>query len=139
MSVLVDTSFYVALQNSRDPNHARARTLLKELMEGRHGEVLTSDFIVAEILNYASLKLRVAERRVSMMRELLGRSGAVWMSMAHVDEQVFGAAADLFESGGAAMGLSFTDCTSIIMMRRMGIGTVASFDGGFDALADRLC
>jgi predicted nucleic acid-binding protein len=74
-----------------------------------------------------------------MMRELLGRSGAVWMSMTHVDEQVFRAAADLFEHGGAAMGLSFTDCTSIIMMRRMGIGAIASFDGGFDSLVPRLC
>jgi predicted nucleic acid-binding protein len=35
-------------------------------------------------------------------------------------------------------GLSFTDCTSLVAIRRRGIDAIASFDDGFDGLVGRV-
>jgi predicted nucleic acid-binding protein len=40
----------------------------------------------------------------------------------------------VFERHYEDEGLSFTDCTSLVAIRRRGIDAIASFDDGFDGL-----
>lgn len=54
-----------------------------------------------------------------------------------VSEDIFQAAWGKFRSLGNRP-LSFTDCTSLALMEKNGIESIASFDPGFDGLVKRI-
>ena len=138
MSVLVDTSFYVALRQSQDPFHRPAVRLADEILRGAHGQTLITDYIVAEILNFASSRIRTPAILQSMLAELTGKATERWVNLTFVDQESFAVAAALYSTLGVRKGLSFTDCTTLAVARRLHVDLLASFDAGFDGLMNRL-
>ncbi|HEX9710071.1 MAG TPA: PIN domain-containing protein [Candidatus Thermoplasmatota archaeon] len=138
MPILIDTGFFLALRYARDPKHERAEWLAEAIYRGEHGRPFVSEYIAAEILNFATRKLRSPDDAIAMMDELLGRGPAPWLGMAKVDDEAFTATCEVYAALGARKGLSFTDCSTLVLARRMGISTIASFDTGFDGLIERL-
>jgi len=138
MAVLIDTGFYVAFRNERDPHHERAVELAKAITSGHHGQAFVTDYVIAETLNYAGSRLRSPQLTLAMMADLLGQARDPWMGVTFVDQESFSAASVIFSTIGVRKGLSFTDCTTLAVTRRLKIPLVASFDSGFDGLIERL-
>ena len=136
--ILLDTGFFLALRNDRDPFHARAVVIGQEIMGGQHGRPVVSDYIFAEVLNFLSGRQTPEHRFRQVIDELLGRGGHPWVHLVRVGPEMFDAAVALFEKLGPARGLSFTDCSSIVLARGLGTSLIASFDSGFDGVLDRL-
>jgi predicted nucleic acid-binding protein len=139
MTVLIDSGFLVALHSGTDPHHRRAKLLAQEIMAGRYGQPVISDYLVAELLNYASRKFRFADQIVRMVDEVLGRGREPWLDIAWIDRELFERTVDLYGLLGLERGLSFTDCSSVALARAASISHFASFDGGFDGILARLC
>ncbi len=57
MSVLLDTGFIIAAFNRRDSNHAWAKRLMREVLEGKWGTPYVTDYIIDEVLSYAAARL----------------------------------------------------------------------------------
>jgi len=137
MSIFVDTGLFVAFENSADPRHEAARRLLRAVASGRFGNAFTSDFIMDEAVTLALARTRRTEIAVNVGSLILGTGplGRI-AGLAYVSPRVFLRSWSRF-GRLAARGLSFTDCTSLELMRTMGIAEIASFDGDFDGLAVR--
>jgi len=138
VSVFLDTGVIVGARNLSDEKHARAMELLEEFRTGKHGAVLTSEFVFDEAVSLALHRTRREDvaRRVGEL-VLPDSREELWIDLIRLTEQEFRGAWELFRRHGKA-GLSFTDWTIVEMVRSRGIEQVASFDSGLDAWVTRL-
>ncbi len=123
MSVFLDTSYFVAYANSRDSSHDKAIDLAEQLKGLNFGQKFTSTYIADEAITYALAK-EGHDKAVSMGEDLLNSD----ITLLDVSRTIFDEAWKLFRQ---RKGLSFTDCTTVALMRANSVGNLATFDGGF--------
>lgn len=137
MGVFLDTGVFVAFHNTRDVNHARARELVEALVEGGFGTAYTSDYVFDEAVTVALVRTGSPENALAVGRMILGAVTAPFLVILRVGDDAFREAWSLF-ARHAGRGLSFTDCTSIALMRTRGIESMVSFDADFDGIVPRI-
>ncbi|MEM2874667.1 MAG: type II toxin-antitoxin system VapC family toxin [Candidatus Hadarchaeales archaeon] len=133
MAIFLDTCVLIAARNADDKNHARAKEIMRSVLKGEHGEIYTSDYVIDEAITLMLRRTRSLRLAIDMGDHVLSspRIRKLW-----VTEDVFGRAWKLFKSQKRPM--SFTDCTSLALMEKNGIGKIASFDSDFDGLVERM-
>ncbi len=137
MTVFLDTGIFVAFHNTRDANHTRALELIRTLVEGEFGNAYTSDYIFDEAVTVALVRTGRPENAMAVGRMILGEITAPFLAILRVGDKAFQEAWRLF-SQHADRGLSFTDCTSIALLRTRGIESIVSFDADFDGIVPRI-
>ena len=120
--VFVDTGVWFSILVAKDPKHSQSLQWFGSLSE----PVVTSDYVVDETL---TLLLMRGERTKAIEFGNLVIVGST--SILHkVTEDQFNRIWILFQQLSAA-GLSFTDCTSHVVARDLGVLKVAAFDHHF--------
>ena len=120
MSVLIDTGIFVALSNSRDVNHNRAKKLIEECADGKYGKPYLSDYIFDETLTTAFVRTKNHKKSIELGEFIFGSE----IDLISIDEQTFQKAWEIFKE----KKLSFTDCSSLALMRLYGINKLMTFD-----------
>lgn len=135
--LFLDTGVFIARINPRDPAHRAARRVFDRVGDGEWSWVTTSDYVVAEALNFLTRKLPRAEPRALLLRAVFGGDDAppAVGDVLKVHSGVFAEALAL-HAKHLGRRLSFTDCTTLALMRQHRISDVATFDKGFAGLAD---
>ena len=131
--VFVDTSFFIALLNSKDEDHVAAIALQTELSE-KSIQKITSEYILLELSDgLAKLRYRkLAVQTIELLQqdssfEIISASGTIWSN-----------AWSLFKSRpDKEWGL--TDCTSFVLMDQFELNCALTADkhfqqAGFQAL-----
>jgi len=137
MTVFLDTGIFVAFHNTRDTNHTRALELIKTLVKGELGTVYTSDYVFDEAVTVALVRTGRPENALAVGRMILGEVTSPFTAILRVGEDDFNKAWALFPQY-ADRGLSFTDCTSVTLLRTRGIESIVSFDADFDGIVPRI-
>jgi hypothetical protein len=137
MSVFLDSSFFIALVNVRDSKHERATEIFGEIADGSLGSVYTSDYIFDEAVTFALARTGRPDIGLKMGRLILGQRSPHFAAVVRVDDAAFAESWRLFDRH-AAKGLSFTDCTSLTLMKSLRVDRMVSFDSGFDGLVARV-
>jgi uncharacterized protein len=127
--IFVDTSFWIALRNRRDPHHEDASALLRNVADA---QLVTSNHVRGETWTYLRRKAghpsaaayldavsRSRRLRVVHIADDLERRALAWLRQ-H-DEREY----------------SFVDATSFVLMRSMKIHDAFAFDGDFSAAGYR--
>lgn len=124
-TVLLDTSFIVALENHDDPHHARAKQLDGEL--AAQGAILLRHWgILLEIGDgYARIGRRA--KGVELLDKLVHEEG-YWI--APLTEEIVDRAAALFCSR-SDKEWGMTDCLSFVLMQQEGLTEALSADVHF--------
>jgi len=137
MTVVVDTSFFVALKSLRDADHARAVELFTELLRGDMGAAHTTDFVFSEAVTavFARTHRHAAAVGVGDLIHL-SRERAPVFPMYHVTEDELGDAWKEFRRY-RDRELSMTDWTTVIVARVLEADAILSFDRGFDGVFAR--
>ena len=122
LRLFVDTSAWFAFANRDDPEHKGVAALLGK----SRGRLITSNFIFDETVTLCQRRLghSVAEK---VGRALLDSARVDLLRITPEDEN---AAWELF-CKRPDHTYSFTDCTSFVIMRRLGIETAAALDDDF--------
>lgn len=126
MAVFVDAGYVIALDNTRDENHARAIRHWRHFVSSRPTLVTTS-FVLAE--SVAFFQRRGHHDKAVEVCERLLNSNVI--ELVHVDEE-------LCRSGLAYLRArndkhySLTDCVSFVLMESRGIHEALAFDSHFD-------
>ncbi|MDI6820184.1 MAG: type II toxin-antitoxin system VapC family toxin [Candidatus Hodarchaeaceae archaeon] len=140
MTAFIDTGVFVAFNNVDDRNHARAIEILQRAMSGEHRSVFTSDYVFDEAVTLALMRTKKPATAIEIGELILGnppRGIPRFIELLHVDDETFARAWALFKRY-SAKGLSFTDCTTIALMKEEGIESLISFDRSFDGIVKRL-
>ncbi len=129
--IFADTSGLYASVDRRDPHHVRAVSLLGDLAR-RHCIIVTSDYLIAETINLAMARRGrvVAERLLDLIESSKGIR-LIWVGTEHFTT------AKAFFRKYADQGYSFTDCTSFVIMRELGIADALTTDRHFAAAGFR--
>lgn len=137
MTVLLDTGIFVGFHNSRDMNHQRALELMRGVTEGEFGAPYTSDFIFDEAVTVSLVRTGRPDIVRTVGGMILGEITEPFLTLLRVSENEFNQAWSLFNRY-ADRGLSFTDCTSIALLKTRKIDAIISFDADFDGIAQRI-
>jgi predicted nucleic acid-binding protein len=123
MSVFVDTGAWFAYFVRRDPDHDCARNWVS----ANESSLVTSDYILDEL--FTLLKIRESHVvAVAAGRVLMEEKACQIIKLTPND---FADAWSIFVRF-SDKGWSFTDCTSKVIMERLGITTAFSFDEHFE-------
>ena len=132
-AVFVDTGGWMACADRADPAHASCRAARDEVLEtGR--KLITTDYVVDETLTLIRFRLGLAAAN-AWWHQI---DGSVRLRWERVESDRFERARHLFFLY-RDKDLSFTDCTSIAIMRELKLTTVLTTDRhfhqvGFDVL-----
>lgn len=132
MRIFIDTGGFIARYHSRDEHHNDAINYLRKIESGEAGirKLYTSDYVIDETIT--TIFARTSSFDVAKKcGEAIIRSKAI--ERLPVDEKVFGQAWEFFKARGE-IGLSFTDATSAVLMRKKGIDAILGFDNHFAKL-----
>ena len=132
-AVFVDTGGWMACADRADPAHVACTAARDATLEA--GRILiTTDFVVDETLTLIRFRLGLAAANV-WWRQIDGSARLRWE---RIENERFERARNLFFEY-RDKDLSFTDCTSIALMRELKLTTVITTDRhfqqvGFDVL-----
>jgi predicted nucleic acid-binding protein len=133
LKLFLDTGALVARYNKDDEHHKEAVDLFSGIAEGKIGvsKLYCSDYIVDESLTTCYARTRDRKVATELGEAVLGSRSIVLLK---VDELVFGAAWKMFREKYQDVRLSFTDCTTSVLLERHGIRNIFSFDRDFEIL-----
>ena len=141
-AIFLDTSFFVALANESDRDHAQTLSLLDRIRKGEFGQPYTSDYVFDESVSTTLIRTGRMDKAIKAGRLILGNREQKILPLARLlrlDEKEFGDAwANLCSPKFKDRRLSFTDHTILVLMSDFKIETLASLDSGFDGLLSRV-
>ena len=123
--IILDTSFVVSYKIEDDTNHRKAVELMKEIAEGKYGEVIISDYIFDEAVTV----ILVRSKSLSLAVET-GNDLRKYANIDKIGSDILDSAWEVF-SDQKDTKFSFTDCTILSMMERKKIVHIATFDAEF--------
>lgn len=125
MTVFLDTSFLKALLDSRDDFHHQAIRIFSQCQKQK-ASLVTTNYIIDEALTL--LRARGGLALARKVQRFLAQ-GAQTLTIIRVTIEDDANAWQWFEKNWSR--LSFTDCTSFAIMKRLGIAHAATFDKHF--------
>ncbi len=140
MSIFIDACIFIAYVNEKDRLHAQASGLIDDIMDNKHGAVFTSNAVFDEAVTFLLYKTGDFRNAARVRDIILGnkeKDMQLFMKLLFVDKEVMDNGWNIFVKY-ADKKLSFTDCTTIELMNSRDIEYLASFDGGFDGIVQRL-
>lgn len=123
MSVFLDSTFFIAFTNPRDPQHEKAREISGMIKDGQFGGIFVSTYVFDEVLAF-TLSRHSQRFAVELGEIMLGPD----MTMLDVTKDIFDKSWGLFKE---RENLSFTDCTTVKLAESHKIKHIVSFDTGF--------
>lgn len=124
-SVFVDTSGWVALLTHNDAHHARASAAFEELQRSQT-VLYTSDYVVDETIT--TILMRGSHKQSVFAGDALFTSRLI--KIISVNPTYLSKAWELFKKFKDKK-FSFTDVTSFVIMKDMGLRRAFSFDNDF--------
>lgn len=123
--IILDTSFIVSYYNTRDENHEKATELMKEIVNRKYGNLYITDYIFDESITVILIRLKSLFETIKI-GELIRKSTEI----VEVGRDVFDESWKLFKKQKET-AFSFTDCTTLNVMKKMDINNIATFDEDF--------
>ena len=123
--IFIDTSFFNALVDKTDDFHKDAVHIWSKLKD-ENADLITSNFILDE--SFTLIRVRCGIEKALELRFILSESGAeikILRTLAADEANAW----NWFVKNWSK--LSFTDCVSFALMKRLNLTRVASFDTDF--------
>lgn len=138
MSIFVDSGVFYAHQDRDAPDHAHAFRAIEEIGAGRLGRALTSDYVFDEALTLTRTRTKSLDQMMALGERIMGTGGypKLFDVLAVTGPMFRGALRILAHYRDKR--LSFTDATTVALVRHRKIDSVMSFDSDFDGIIPRI-
>lgn len=122
--IFLDSSFIIGYYNKDDEHNEKAVKVMKEIIAGKYGSPVISDYIFDEIMTVLFNKLNL-NTAIKIGDNVL--SVFDWLI---VDENLFLDSFEIFKNQKNTK-LSFTDCSNLALMKFRDVRDIATFDEDF--------
>ena len=126
--IFADTQGWIALSNKRDQFHQQALRINRRLIS-QHRRFLTTNFVLDE--TYTLLLRRIGHYGAITFGEMIRNTPSV--EIIHITEGIENQAWELFKRY-SDKEFSFTDCTSFVVMRQLGLTETFTNDHHFEQM-----
>jgi predicted nucleic acid-binding protein len=126
--IFADTNGWIALSSKRDQLHEAAVKINRDLLRSGHRYV-TTNFILDE--TYTGLRMKVGHLAAVDFGERQRKSKTV--QIIRITEEMEEEAWEMFKQY-TDKDFSFTDCTSFVLMRRLGLTEAFTSDHHFEQM-----
>jgi predicted nucleic acid-binding protein len=133
MSIIVDTSAIIAARNSDDKNHKIAIAIFEDIIDGIYGTPFISELILSEAISYAYL----ATKNKNIALDIAKFTQTKPLRLIYIGPSDIDSALELYQQYFDSE-LSFTDCTTIALMKRYRIEAIFTFDPEFTGIVKTL-
>lgn len=123
--IFLDSSFLVAFQVEGDSNHGVAVKIMYDIVRGKYGRPIVSDYIFSETVTVILARTRSA-RKAAQAGEAIRRS----YEIRKADASLFEGAWALFKKQTTTK-FSFVDCTTLCTLLETDVKNLATFDKEF--------
>ena len=123
-TIFIDTGFFKALVDGQDDFHEQAKKIWQKLEE--ETDLITSNYVIDETLTV--IRIKCGLKKALKFRDLLVENGQI-LKIVRVMAEDEAKAWQWFVKNWSK--LSFTDCVSFAIMRRLGLKRAAAFDKHF--------
>ena len=134
MPILIDTGFFVALGNKDDAHHEHADELLEDLLKGKWGTRITTDYILDEAITLVRRRLKNHKIAVEIGRMIINSK---YINMVKVEKNMIEKAFESYEKY-QDKDLSFTDWTSYHLIKQKSLGGIISTDHDFEKVGIKM-
>lgn len=135
MAVFIDTGVFVALRNADDEYHEGSKDLMRRALKGEFGGIYTSEYVIDEAITTALVRTRRHDLAVDVGKYIIESPR---ITKLRITKEDFDDAWKTFKTL-KEHPMSFTDCTSLTLIKKNNIKQTMSFDSGFDRLIPRIC
>ncbi len=125
--IFVNSSGWLALYNTADPNHEAARQLWEDL-RNQSVRFITTDYVLDQV--YTALKVFGSLHSAQAFQQVISKSALVRLFM--VDSVIFDRAWKVFVDDEQPHW-TFTDCVNYAIIQYAGVTEVFTFDPTFAA------
>ena len=127
--VMVDTWAWLALNEEDDADHELAEAANSELLDSGYA-LVTTNFILDE--TYTLLRRRTsAQQAIRFGHDIQQAVESGALELITIDSEIEAEAWKIFETYHEVKGLSYTDCTTFAIMRKLGITEAFTVDEHF--------
>ena len=124
--IFLDSSFLVAFYNEKDEHHVKANSIMKNVVTKKYGEVFISDYVFYEFVTIMLVRTKNHSKTITTANDLLN-----FIYMLFMDKDLFEKAWDIFKNQKNT-SFSFTDCTTLAIIRKEEMKYIATFDEDFN-------
>ena len=128
MSIFLDTGVLVAFHNASDERHGSAKSILWRAFHGQFGRIFSSEYVVDEGTTLVNARSKNRSLSDSFLSYCLSSASQGLVGLLGLNSDDFAATASEYLKQSE---LSFTDCSSLVLMRKHGIRHIATFDKAF--------
>jgi predicted nucleic acid-binding protein len=124
--IFIDTGAFFASKVKNDVNYPSAVEIEHQIKEGKYGKMITTNYILDELVTL--LRGRVSHDETIQIGETIRKSPNI--RIIWILEALEAASWKLFKEHHDKT-YSFTDCTSFVVMRSLGMNIAFSYDSHF--------
>ena len=124
--VFADAGYWIALWNPADGLHQQALMLAERFASGR---IVTTEMVLTEV--FADFSRKGGRRREYVSRMVRGIRANAHVEIVETSSALFWDAVDLYEAR-PDQSWSLTDCSSFLVMERLGIVEALAYDRDFE-------
>nr|MDO8111161.1 PIN domain-containing protein [Candidatus Sigynarchaeota archaeon] len=135
MTILLDTSFYIALIDPTDKYYRRAPEILKEIQSGIHGQPFTNTLVMAESAVLVAIRTRKNTEAMQGMKDLFVGENCIAQLLRPTESTEIKAWELFIKINTTKKGqlVSYTDSINIIIAQQHHINEIVTFDEYYEA------
>ena len=138
MSIFIDTGVFYAHHDADADRHETAVDLIDAILDGRHGQPYTSDYVLDEAVTLTRARTGSVADADTIANRICGIDPYPQIvELIYPTQQSVSSCLETFRQYGDH-DLSFTDAMSVALCNRRDIDSIASFDSDFDGIIERL-
>ena len=138
MSIFIDTGVFYAHHDADAERHETAVELINAILDGRHGQPYTSDYVLDEVVTLTRARTGSVADADTIANRICGTDPyPEIVELIYTTQQSVSSSLHTFRQYDDH-NLSFTDGMSIALCDRRDIDSIASFDSDFDGIIERL-
>ena len=111
--MIIDTCFLVALRNGQDENHQKAKELMKEMLKGKYGNIIVTDYVYDETMTLIMIRTMKKEL-IKDIEDYIFKSKKI--KFLYMNEKQLQEPKELFKKYFEHK-LSFTDCSLVALQK----------------------